>query len=146
MANKTVKFISKKMKAIDICMMSTIGTNGAVHTRPMSNNRDVAYNGESYFFSHINTRKAKDLENNSKVTLSFTGDAGLYIIVEGKGRIIKDRTRMEEHWVPDLEQWFEDGLETEGLILIAVKASAIKYWDNYKEGEIDLKEKRSKVG
>ena len=139
MANKTVKFISNKMKAIDICMMSTIGSNGAVHTRPMSNNRDVTYNGESYFFSHVKTRKAKDLEKNSKVTLSFTGKAGLYIIVEGKGRIIKDRERMEEHWVPDLEQWFEDGLETEGLILINVKATSIKYWDNYKEGEIDLK-------
>lgn len=95
MANKTVKFISNKMKAIDICMMSTTGSNRAVHTRPMSNNRDVTYNGESYFFSHIKTRKAQDLKKNSKVTLSFTRKAGVYIIVEGKGRIIKDRERMK---------------------------------------------------
>ena len=45
---------------------------------------------------------------------------------------------MEGHWVPDLEQWFKDGIETKGLVLLAVKAQSIHYWNNYKEGEINL--------
>ena len=139
MEKKKIGFISTKMKDLDICMLSTTGGRGIVSTRPMSNNRDVKYNGESFFFSDKNTQKVRDISKNSAVSLSFTGKKGLYIIVKGKARIIKSRDIMEEHWVPDLEQWFEDGIDTKGLVMLAVKAQSIHYWNNYKEGEINLK-------
>jgi len=138
MANKKTSFISTKMKTIDICMMSTAGARGSINSRPMSNNRDVTYKGESFFFSHKDTRKVKDIERSSSVTLSYEGEKGLYIIVTGKARIIRSKAAFEEHWVPDLEQWFSKGVDTPGLVLIAVKAQKIHYWNNYKEGDIDL--------
>ena len=138
MANKTLRFISSKMKELDICMMSTVGSRGAIHTRPMSNNKDVKYNGESFFFSDMDSRKAKDIQRNAAVTLSFEGKKGLFIIVAGKARIIKTKTILEEHWVPSLQMWFKKGFDTPGLILIAVKAEQIHYWDHYKEGDIDI--------
>lgn len=139
MANKTLRFISNKMKNLDICMMSTMNSNKELHTRPMSNNKDVKYNGESFFFTMEDTRKVSDIKKHANVTLSFIGEEGLYIIVSGKARIIKSLPMLEEHWVPSLEQWFKDGIDTKGLTLLAVKAEAIKYWDHYKEGEIDIK-------
>lgn len=126
------------MKEIDICMMSTAGTRGAVNTRPMSNNRDVKYNGTSYFFSDGKTQKVKDLTNSPAVNLSFAGDKGIFIVVTGKGKIIRDKAQMEEHWVPDLDQWFEDGIETKGLVMISVKASNIHYWNKADEGDIKV--------
>ncbi len=138
MAEKKLSLIAKKMKDLDICMMSTNGPRGAINTRPMSNNRDVTYNGESFFFSSLNTRKTKDIKRSASVTLSFQGSKGLYIIVDGKARLIKDKTIWQQHWVPSLNNWFKKGMETPGLILIAVKARHIKYWDNYKENDIDL--------
>jgi general stress protein 26 len=137
MANKTIRFISTKMKDLDICMMSTLG-RGTINTRPMSNNKDVKYNGESFFFSHIDTKKAKNIQRNPSVTLSFTGSNGLFIIVNGKARIIKTKSILDEHWVKSLETWFNKGSNTPGIILIAVKAEKIMYWNNYKEGTIDL--------
>ena len=138
MANKSMKFISSKMKELDICMMSTVDGRDRISTRPMSNNRDVKYNGESFFFSDLKTHKANDIARNPAVTLSFTGKKGLYIIVQGKARIIMDKALMEEHWVPELDNWFREGLNTKGIIMIAVKATKITYWDKYKEGEIML--------
>lgn len=138
MANKTVRFISNKMKNLDICMMNTLGTGGTINTRPMSNNRDVTYKGESFFFSRGDTRKVKDIKKKKAVTLAYEGTKGLYIIVTGKARLLTDKATLQEHWVDSLNQWFKDGIETEGLTLIAVKADHIHYWDNYKEGDIDL--------
>lgn len=139
MATKKIGFIAKKMQDLDICMMSTQGSRGAINTRPMSNNKDVKYNGESYFFSFTNTRKVKDIKRSGKVTLSFTGDKGMFIIVDGKASIIRDKAVWETHWVPSLNNWFPKGIETPGITLIAVKAEHIKFWDKYKEGDIEIK-------
>jgi general stress protein 26 len=139
MATKTLQFIATKMKDIDICMMSTTGARGVVSSRPMSNNRDVKYDGTSYFFSDGKTQKVKDLSKSSSVTLSFAGSKGIYIIVTGKGKVIKDKATMQEHWVDDLDAWFEDGIDTKGLVMISVKASNIHYWNKMEEGDIKVK-------
>jgi general stress protein 26 len=138
MATQKLILIAKKMKDLDICMMSTNGSRGVVNTRPMSNNRDVKYNGESFFFSSRDTRKVNDIKRSASVSLSFTGSGGSYIIVNGKARLIKDKAIWETHWDKSLDQWFKKGIDTPGLVLIAVKAKHIKYWDKYKEGDIDL--------
>ncbi|MBC7850415.1 MAG: pyridoxamine 5'-phosphate oxidase family protein [Chitinophagaceae bacterium] len=139
MATRSLSYISTKMREIDICMMSTSGARGKLSARPMSNNKDVKYNGESFFFSLSNTQKVKDIQQNKSVTLSFIGKKGAFIIVSGKAKLITTKATMEAHWVPDLEQWFADGLETKGLVLIAVKAQKIHYWFDYKEGELKVK-------
>ncbi|RYZ61517.1 MAG: pyridoxamine 5'-phosphate oxidase [Proteobacteria bacterium] len=138
MAKNKVAVIAKAMKDLDICMMSTNGPRGAVNTRPMSNNRDVRYDGESFFFSYTNTRKVRDIKRSASVSLSFTGKSGTYFIVNGKARLIKDKNTWEQHWDESLNQWFPKGIDTPGIVLIAVQASGIKYWMNYKEGDIEL--------
>ena len=138
MAAKKLGFIAKKMKDLDICMMSTSGPRGAINTRPMSNNRDVKYNGDSFFFSSVDTRKVKDIKRSASVTLSFTGTGGFYIIVDGKARLIKDKKMWQQHWDASLDNWFPQGIETPGIVLIAVKANHIKYWNKYKEGDIEV--------
>ena len=124
------------MKDLDICMMSTNGPRGIVNTRPMSNNRDVTYNGTSFFFSSMDTRKVNDIKRSTSVSLSFTGSDGSYIIVTGKASLIKDKTVWEKHWDESLDQWFKKGMDTPRLVLISVKATHIKYWNKYKEGDI----------
>ena len=138
MAKNKIIEIAKIMKDLDICMMSTNGPRGVVNTRPMSNNRDVKYNGQSYFFSYTNSRKIRDIKRSTSVSLSFTGKSGTYIIVNGKSRLIKDKSIWEQHWDDSLNQWFKKGIDTPGIVLIAVMASNIKYWMKYKEGDIKL--------
>lgn len=136
MSKRKLSLVAKKMKDLDICMMSTNGPRGAVNTRPMSNNRDVDYDGTSFFFSSMDTRKVNDIKRSASVSLSFSGSDGSYIIVTGKARLIKDKTIWEEHWDESLNQWFKKGIDTPRIVLIAVKATHVRYWDKYKEGEI----------
>jgi general stress protein 26 len=58
--------------------------------------------------------------------------------VNGKARLIKDKIIWKKHWDESLNQWFKKGIDTPGLVLIAVTAVHIKYWDKYKEGDIEL--------
>ena len=142
MAQLTLKDISDAMKDIDICMMTTKTTSGVLDSRPMSNNREVEYDGDSYFFTYGNNPVAKEIEKDAATNLAFIHrrlvGKDLYISVIGNGNIIRDRAAMEKHWVKDLEIWFEKGLDTPDLAMIHVKASRIKYWNGHEEGEVSL--------
>lgn len=143
MGNLTLRNISEAMRDIDICMMTTRTAMGALESRPMSNNREVDYDGESYFFANDDCSAVREIGTNPEVSLSYIHNGGLlgtnmYISVSGKAKLIRDRARMERHWVKDLEAWFKDGIDTPGLVMIQVKAEHIKYWKDYKEGEINL--------
>ncbi len=42
--------------------------------------------------------------------------------------LIDDRVAFEEHYVSDLDQWFEDGIDCPGLVLIEVRAVRATAW------------------
>lgn len=134
--------LAKEMKHIDLLMLSTQAEGGKIAARPMSNNKDVEYDGDSFFFSFEDATAVTDIARDPNVSLSLQGSKGLlgkppiFIAVEGKGELIRDKAAFEDHWVPDLERWFKQGVDTPGLVLIKVHASLIHYWDGEDEGEI----------
>jgi general stress protein 26 len=138
MAEKKLSDISSKMRNLDICMLTTQSSRGALNSRPMSNNGDVEYEGDSYFFSYDSSSAVKDIEANPHVNIGFEGPKNLYISVTGKASIIRTRGRMEEHWLDELKQWFKEGLDTPGIVMVHVTGSRIKYWQNEDQGEIAL--------
>ncbi|MCQ4629095.1 pyridoxamine 5'-phosphate oxidase family protein [Shinella lacus] len=144
MSSTTLPDIARKLKKIDFCMMSTHGASGAITNRPMSNNGDVDYDGDSWFFSFEDTNKVTDIARDPQVSLSFTeppsllGKPGMFISIEGEARIIRDKAEVERHWVPDLERWFAQGAETPGLVLINVRGTRVQYWDGEENGTIPL--------
>lgn len=144
MSQKTLKELAKKMRDIDIAVLSTHSEGGQIAGRPMSNNRDVEYDGDSYYFSLAETRTVDDISRDPKVALAFQGRSGLlgrrplFVAVEGNAELIRDRDQFKAHWTPDLDFWFKDGIDTPGLVLIKVHATRIHYWDGMEEGEIAL--------
>lgn len=142
MATMTLKDLSKKMADIDFVMMSTRTDNGEIAARPMSNNGDVEYDGDSYFFALEESRIIADVERNPKVGLSLQGNKGLlgkpplFVSIEGDAQLIRDKEALREHWTHDMDRWAEQGPETPGVVLIKVHASRIHYWDGEDEGEI----------
>ena len=144
MASWTLADLSKKMKDFDFCFLSTHSEGGTIAGRPMSNNRDVEYDGDSFFFTSDDTLTVRDIGRDAKVGLSFQGPKsmfgkpGLMIAVEGKADFIRDKAAFEEHWVADLERWFDAGIETPGLVLVKVRATRVHYWDGEEQGEIHV--------
>ncbi|MGU3497159.1 pyridoxamine 5'-phosphate oxidase family protein [Xanthobacteraceae bacterium A53D] len=142
MGEMSLKDLSERMKDIDFAMFTTKTEGGDIASRPMSNNRDVEYDGDSWFFTYESYRTVSDIERDPKVSLTMTGSKGffgkppLFLSVEGQAELIRDRAQFEAHWTKDLDYWFEQGPDTPGVVLIRVHASRIHYWDGHDEGEI----------
>jgi len=134
-ASATMTDIAKKMAKLDICMFNTYGPGGAMESRPMSNNGDVEYDGNSYFFTWHDSGVATEIDANKEVSLNFEGEGGLYITISGTASITEDKEKMRDHWQDSLNQWFKDGLDTEGVVMIQVTARHIRYWRNEEMGE-----------
>lgn len=144
MADKSLSDLSEKMRDIDYAVLSTRTEGGAIAGRPMSNNREVNYDGDSYFFSLDDARTVGDIRRDPKVGLGYQAKSGLlgtrpfFLTVEGNAELIQDKARFAEHWTKDLDRWFEQGIDTPGLTLIKVHAERVHYWDGQDEGEIKL--------
>ncbi|WP_097092359.1 pyridoxamine 5'-phosphate oxidase family protein [Novosphingobium sp. Chol11] len=144
MVQLTLPQLAKKMKDIDFAMLSTRAEGGQIAARPMSNNGDVDYDGDSYYFTTDDTVMVRDIERDPKVGLSFQGAAGLlkqrplFVAVEGRADLIRDKAQFEAHWNSDLDRWFDEGVDTPGLVMIKVRAERAHYWDGEDEGEITL--------
>jgi len=142
MTDLTLHDLSKKMAKLDFAMMATRSAAGVITARPMSNNGDVAYRGDSYFFAYQDSRKIADLRSDPRTTLSYTGAAGmlggppLFVTVEGRAALIEDRQAFADHWTKDLDRYFPEGIDTPGVVMIRVDAERLRYWDGSDEGEI----------
>ena len=140
----TIKDLSEKLAKIDFCMLTTNPAAGVLNSRPMSNNGDVEYDGDSWFFSYEETKKVSEIRDNNVVSLTFTappsllGKPGIFIAVDGEANLVQDKAQFEKHWVKDLDRWFPDGIETPGIVLIKVSARSIEYWDGEDNGRLNL--------
>jgi len=138
MAAFSLTGIARNLRQIDICMMVTISKRGQCNSRPMSNNRDVKYNGDMYFFTYEKTQKIRDIEANPQLCLNFEGSRDLYISITGRAKLIRNKTSFAEHWNESLNQWFNKGIDTPGMVLIHVTGSRVAYWQRDKQGSISL--------
>jgi general stress protein 26 len=77
------------------------------------------------------------------VALGFSSEAGLfsngiYVAVEGTAELIRDKATIMQHWTSDVDKWFDNGVDTPGIVLIKVKAKRITYWKGREDGEVEL--------
>jgi general stress protein 26 len=135
MAEKTLQEIATAIKGIDIAMLTTVTENGTLASRPMSNNGDVDFDGDSYYFTYEDSRMVADIEEEPAVTLGFSGNDGLYVAVSGDADLIRDKEEYAEHWNPDLDKWFKDGIDTPDIVMIKVEADRLKWWKGEDAGE-----------
>ena len=118
------------VKAVDICMLTTVDERGGLHSRPMSNNRDVEFDGDLWFFTYGSSHKADEVNRESKVNASFADiDNQLYASLSGRAEVVRDRAKIEELWQPHLKAWFPEGADTPDIALLKVTAERAEYWD-----------------
>ncbi len=141
-AEMSLAQLADKMAGIDIAVLTTRKASGQLAGRPMSNNGDVKYNGESYFFTYEDTHTVEDIQRDGNVGLAYQGSPKLlvgskfYVFVEGKARLVRDKATFKAHWTPELDKWFEGGIDSPDIVMIKVVAEQIKFWDGMKHGSV----------
>ncbi|RDC60693.1 hypothetical protein HME9302_01908 [Alteripontixanthobacter maritimus] len=142
-----LEHIAQAMKDIDFVMLNTLTKDGQIGARPMSNNRQVDYDGDSYYFTWEDCLMVDDIKRDPKIGLSFQGAPspkgapGTFISVEGKAEIVRDKAEFKKHWVDELDRWFEDGIDTDGMVMLHVHATRAAYWDDDEEADFDIPQK-----
>lgn len=142
--SRTLADLAEKMRDIDFTLLSTRAEDGSIGARPMSNNRDVDYDGDSWFFTCDDSRMVADIARDPQVGLTLQGKAGMlglrpfFVAIEGRAELIRDKAAFADHWTKGLDSWFKQGIDTPGLVLIKVHAERIHYWNGEEEGEVGL--------
>lgn len=140
--------ISEAMRDIDFCTLSARAADGSIGARPMSNNREVDFSGDSRFFTYEDARMVADIARDGKIGLAYQGKPGLlggvigkpgiFIAVESDAELVRDKAEFAEHWDKSLDRWFPEGPDTPGLVMIRARARRIHYWDGEEEAEVPL--------
>ncbi|MEP9354403.1 pyridoxamine 5'-phosphate oxidase family protein [Xanthobacter sp. KR7-65] len=144
MADMTLADVAGKMRKIDFTTLFTKSDGGALAGRPMSNNGDVDYDGDSFFFALDDSRVVKDIAREPSVGLSLQGSSGMlgqrpfFVTIEGAASLVREKQQFEAHWNSDLDRWFDKGVDTPGLVMIKVEARRLHWWDGEDEGEVVL--------
>jgi general stress protein 26 len=118
------------VKAVDICMLTTVDERGDLHSRPMSNNREVEFDGDLWFFTYGSSHKVDEVGRVPKVNANFA-DVGAqqYASLSGQAEVVRDRAKIDELWKPELKAWFPEGTDTPDIALLKVTAERAEYWD-----------------
>lgn len=123
--------LRKIIQEIDLCMLTTIDGEGRLHSRPMSNNQEVEFDGDLWFFTYGSTPEVEEIRREPRVNVSFADTEGQrYVSLSGTAEVVRDREKMRELWRPHLKAWFPQGVEEPDIALLKVTAQHAEYWES----------------
>lgn len=125
-----VRKVAELIKDVRICMLTTLDSDGHLHSRPMAN-QEVEFDGDLWFFTSGSSGKVFETRRDARVNVSFADPkAQNYVSVSGTASLSHDRGRMEDLWSPAFTAWFPDGLDDPDLALLHVHAESAEYWNS----------------
>jgi general stress protein 26 len=105
---KKIDELYKLIDGIDIAMLTTRRSDGALTSRPMANQDRIA-GADLVFVTDVESHKLDDLRNDPHVNVSYYRDRTReWVSVSGTARVSKDRKRIRELYKPDWKAWFAD--------------------------------------
>lgn len=123
--------LRKMIKDIDYAMLTTISEEGTLHSRPMSTNGEVEFDGDLWFFTYASSHKVSEIESHNQVNVSFAEPHNMrYISMSGTAQLVRDRQKLSELWKPQLKAWFPKELDEPDIALLKVNVQTAEYWDS----------------
>lgn len=105
----------------------------------MSNNREVEWDGDSYFFAPTEGRLVSQFKADPAATTTYQAEEGwTFVALTGKGSVEDDPELKRRYWLDELEQWFPKRPEDAGLSLVKFEARSARWWTEDGDGEADL--------
>lgn len=116
-------------------MLSTQRKDGLIVARAMAV-ADRENTVDLIFHTHAESGKTEELENNSKVGVSFYKDTtGEWVSISGDAEVVTDRPTVEKYYSPSLKAWMGDkgdgihdgGPQDPRIGIIRVKVVTVTY-------------------
>jgi|ERR1019366_2846250 general stress protein 26 len=122
--------LNELTNGIDFAMLTTVRTDGSLHSCPMATQAADA-TGAIWFFSSNHTEKVEAIKTDPRVNLAYSDASGQrYVSVSGNCELVRDHAKAKELWNPAYKAWFPKGLDDPNLILLRVVILDAEYWDS----------------
>jgi general stress protein 26 len=136
--NENIQKVAEMMRDLDFCMFTT-RTEDGLHARPMSNNGEVEFDGDVWFFSGADTRKVAEIQADPNVHLGYSDtESFTFLSMSGEASIVRDVEQKRELWLDELARWFPEGPDDENVVLIKVTPTNVAYWTGEGDGELTI--------
>lgn len=114
---------------IRVAMITTEGTDGTMHSRPMYL-QQVDADGDLWFATSGASPLAEQVRDDARVLATFAQpDDHAFAVIRGTAELVNDRARIEELWNPGMKAWFPEGPSDPDITLVHVRAEHGDYWD-----------------
>lgn len=132
--------LNEMIKDIRFAMFTTVGPQGALHSRPMTVQNDPDGSQEAathlWFFMSRTSEAVTELSSSPSVSVTFA-DTGedTYVSVSGHAHLVEDMAMKERLWSKINEAWFPQGVSDPDLALARVDIEQAEFW-NVKESKL----------
>jgi general stress protein 26 len=129
-APKPEETLGKLLEDIDIAMLTTVGGDGYLVSRPLSTQRS-AYDGRRvWFFTEADSPKVAEIRRHPKVNLAYASkDKNTYVSLAGRASVNRDRALIAQFWNDAMKAFFPKGKDDPNLVLLEVEPRTVEYWD-----------------
>ena len=120
--------IGELIKDIRVAMMTTIATDGSLHSRPMAT-QNAPFNGEVVFLTSENSGKVDEIKEDAAINLCYSDAKSSYVTLSGRASLSNDRALISALFSPMYKAWFPEGETDPSIRVLRVKVEQAEYWD-----------------
>lgn len=124
-SEEALNTLKKIIEAADVAMLSTIGEENKIVSRPMKL-QEVEYDGDIWFLTTTETDAYVDVQRNNKVNVVIADKS--YASISGTAEIVQDSVKIKEFWSKAYEMMFDLQQDDPKLVLIKVSSDTAEYW------------------
>ncbi len=120
--------IAELIKDIRIAMLTTVGVDGPLHSRPMAT-QQTPFDGELFFLTGEDSGKVHEIEDDAEVALTYVDPKHTFLSLSGGASISNDRALIEKLWNPTYKAWFPGGKDDPEIRVLRVRVEHAEYWE-----------------
>ena len=120
--------LTELIRGIHIAMLTTIGPDGHLRSRPMAT-QEADPDGTLWFFVGRSSQIAHDIRHRQQVNVSYAEDGSRsFVSVAGMARLVDDQERCRALWREEFMTWFPLGVGDPDLSLLRIEPEDVERW------------------
>jgi general stress protein 26 len=120
--------LTRIIRETRIALLTTIGSEGQFHTRPVQTLK-VDADGTLWFFTDWTSPKVTELHHDARVSLGYADPArNVYVALSGECSLLRDPQKAKELWSIEQRAYYPKGPDDERLALLRISILHAEYW------------------
>ncbi len=126
---QSIEKLNELIKNIKTAMLTTIGQDGMLRSRPMLT-QEKPFDGDLWFFTAKDSEKVKEIKSHPKACVTYAlPEDRLFVAASGTAEVLEDREPKEKYWSEPIRAWFPQGLHDPNLVVLRVRVEQAEYWE-----------------